>query len=137
MQLKEIMSRNVEAISAESNLVEAADRMARLDIGFLPVVDSDIMGVITDRDIVVRAVAEGLNPGQTKVGDIISSDVETMLEDQSVEEATKLMEDKQIRRILVKDSRNAFVGVVSLGDLATAGHELELAGKTLEKVCES
>jgi CBS domain-containing protein len=137
MKLKEIMSHNVESISASSSLVEAANRMARLDIGFLPVLDSDIMGVITDRDIVVRAVAEGRDPSATTVGEITTSNVEILLEDQDVAEAAKLMKEKQIRRVLVKNQKGAYVGVVSIGDLAAQGHEREMCGEAMEKVCAS
>ena len=136
MKVKEIMSTNVESISADSNLVEAANIMARLDIGFLPVIDADVAGVITDRDIVVRAVAEGRDPGKTKVGDILTSSVETLSEDQDIKDAAKLMQDKQIRRILVKGDNDAYVGVVSLGDLAVEGHDAKLSGKSLEKISQ-
>jgi CBS domain-containing protein len=135
MKVKEIMSRNVEAIAADSNLVAAASHMRRLDIGFLPVLDRDVAGVITDRDIVVRAIAEAKNPTETKVGDVMTRDVEIVTEDQEVELAAAVMKDKQIRRVIVKDTANAYVGVLSLGDLAAAGHEVALSGETLKKVC--
>lgn len=135
MKVKEIMSRNVEAVTANSNLVEAASKMARLDIGFLPVLDGQVAGVVTDRDIVVRAIAAGKDPGQTTVGDCMTPDVEVVQDDQDVAEAAALMKQNQIRRVIVKDARGAFVGVLSLGDLAAAGHEVELSGQALEEVC--
>jgi CBS domain-containing protein len=138
MKLKEIMTRNVEAISSDSSLVEAANKMARLDIGFLPVLDGDgISGVVTDRDIVVRAIATGRDASSTKVSEILTGSAEILSEDQEAQDAAKLMKDKQIRRVLVADDSGAYVGVVSLGDLAVEGHEPDLCGEAMEKVCKS
>jgi CBS domain-containing protein len=137
MKLKEIMSHNVEAVSTESTLMAAANTMARLDIGFVPVLDGgQVVGVVTDRDIIVRAVAEGRDPNTTSVGDVMTKGLETLSPEEEVEQAAKIMKDKQIRRIVVQGDDGAYLGVVSLGDLAGRGHESELAGKTLEKVCE-
>ena len=135
MKLRDIMTRNVETVSANSDLVEAANIMARHDIGFLPVEDGDIAGVVTDRDIVVRAIAEGRDPRATKVREIVTPGAEVLLEDDEVDEVVKLMQTKQIRRVLVTDGSGAYVGVVSLGDLAAQGHETELSGQALESVC--
>jgi CBS domain-containing protein len=135
MKLKDFMTPNVEAISANATLVEAANMMARLDIGFLPVLDGDVAGVITDRDIVIRAIADGRNPSETKVQDVFTADVAVLSEDQDVSDAAELMQNKKIRRILVKNATGAYVGVVSLGDVAVDGHASGLCGEAMEKVC--
>lgn len=138
MKLKEIMSENVEAISADSTLTEAANTMARLDIGFIPVLEgtNGIAGIVTDRDLVVRAIAEGRDPSKTTVGDIMTKGLETLSPEDDVEQAARLMEEKQVRRLVVKDESGAYVGVVSLGDLAKRTSDHELSGEALEKVCE-
>jgi CBS domain-containing protein len=138
MKLKDIMSRNVEAISADSNLFAAADRMARFDIGFLPVFEDigGIVGIVTDRDLVIRALADARDPSTTTVGEIMTKGLLTMSPEEDVEQAAKLMEEKQIRRVVLKDQAGAYIGVVSLGDLAQRTHDRELSGEALEKVCD-
>jgi CBS domain-containing protein len=136
MKVSEIMSRNVEAITASSNLVAAANKMARNDIGFLAVLDGSMAGVITDRDIIVRAIAEAKDPSATTVGDIMTGEVAVVSADEDVATAAQTMKDKQIRRVIVKDAKDAYVGVLSVGDLAAAGHEVELSGETMERICE-
>ena len=136
MQLKDIMSIQVEAISEEAPLTEAARRMAQEDIGFLPVIGNDsISGVITDRDIVIRCIADGQDPTIVTVKAVMTRDVFVLPDEADVTEAAALMEEQQIRRILVQDDQERYVGVVSLGDLARAtGHEL--SGEVLERVSE-
>lgn len=137
MLLKEIMTPNVEAVSVETTLVEAARKMQQLDVGFLPVLDdTDVAGVVTDRDIVVRAIAEGADPKQTTVKSVMTAVVETLPEDTPVEEAAQVMESKQIRRILVTGSHGRKVGVVSLGDIAVKTKDDPRSGEILEKVSE-
>lgn len=137
MILKEIMTPNVEAVSAEASLVEAARKMAQLDVGFLPVLgDVDVAGVVTDRDIVVRAIAEGEDPKQTTVKTVMTAVVETLPEDTPVEEAAQLMESRQIRRLLVTGDHGRKVGVVSLGDIAVKTKNDPLSGETLEEVSQ-
>jgi CBS domain-containing protein len=138
MKLGKIMSQNVEAISAGSTVVAAAEKMARLDIGFLPVFEEagEIVGIVTDRDLVIRALAEGRDPAGTSVGDVMSKGLVTVSPEVDVAQAANLMEEKQIRRLVLKDDTGAYVGVVSLGDLAQRTHQRELSGETLEKVCK-
>jgi CBS domain-containing protein len=137
MKLKDIMTKEVEVASPDNSLREAAQKMRVRDIGFLPVVDDGrLLGVITDRDIVVRGVAEG-NDADTKIGQkFVTTPAVFCYDDQEVEEAAKLMEDHQIRRMLVMgrdDDRVA--GVVSLGDIATRGKE-KTSAKVLQSVSE-
>jgi CBS domain-containing protein len=137
MQLKEIMTRGVNVISPEATLKEAAEKMKNLDVGPLPVCDGErLVGMLTDRDITVRVVAAGCDPSTTKVGDVMTPEVVYCFEDQSVEEAAKLMEEQQIRRLPVLNRNKWLVGIISLGDLAVDTGDRQLAGKVLEQVSE-
>ncbi len=94
-----------------------------------------MVGVLTDRDIVVRAIAESRDPQLTYVREVMTSEPFFLSQDQSVEAAALAMQDKRIRRLLVQDDQGDLVGIVSLGDLAAEAHRSELSGKTLEEVC--
>src|SRR5262245_36394909 len=98
MQLSEIMTRKIGDITPEATLTEAAQKMRSMDVGALPVRDGNqLVGILTDRDIAVRAVAEGRNPQQTKVSEAMTSDVIFCFDDDDVREAVQIMEDRQIR----------------------------------------
>lgn len=134
MKLKEVMTEDVQCISPDTTLSEASRRMADLDVGFLPICENDrLSGVVTDRDIVIRGVAER-KTGDTPVKDVCSSPVQFCYDDQDVSEAVRLMESKQIRRILVLDRNKRLCGVVSLGDLAVQTADERLSGEVLEKI---
>ena len=135
MQVKDVMTRGAEVVRPDATLQEAANKMKSLDIGPLPVCDGDkIIGMLTDRDITVRATAEGLDPKQTKVREVMSKELITCLEDQDVKEAAELMQSKQIRRVPILNKDKRLVGMLSLGDLANRIQDSKLAGKTLEEV---
>ena len=135
MLLREMMSANVEDIPADATLMQAAEKMRQLDIGAIPVRENDrLVGMITDRDIVTRAVADGRDPKRVPVREAMSRDIWFCYEDQSVESAAKLMEEKQIRRLPVFDRSERAIGIVSLGDLAVRNHDDRLSGKVLERV---
>jgi CBS domain-containing protein len=136
MQVKDIMTAGVECVSPGDTLQEAARKMKSLDVGPMPVCgDNDkIVGMLTDRDITVRATAEGKDPKTTKVQDAMTEDVIYCFEDQDVKDATKLMEDRQVRRVLVMNRDKRLVGIVALGDAAT-GAKKE-AGDALRGVSE-
>jgi CBS domain-containing protein len=137
MQLKEIMTPGVEVISPEASIREAAEKMRHFDIGPLPVCDGDrLVGMLTDRDITVRAVAEGCNPVTTRVREVMTSDVVYGFDDQDIQDATRLMEQYQIRRLPVLNRAKRLVGMVSLGDLAVHPGNQPLAGEVLEQVSE-
>ena len=137
MLLRDVMTRGIEDIAADATIVEAAERMRSLDVGALPVCQNDkLVGVITDRDIAIRAVADGCDPKATSVSDAMSRDLFYCYEDESVETAAKLMEEKQIRRLPVFDRNNRAVGIVSLGDLAVRNRDDRLSGEVLERVSE-
>src|SRR5262245_11474467 len=137
MRVREVMTRQVECIGPDANLQEAAARMKSLNIGPLPVCDHDrLVGMLTDRDITVRATAEGEDPTTIRVRDIMTPEVIFCLEDQLVSEAARLMEEKQVRRLLVLNHDRRLVGIVSLGDLAVQTGDEQLTGNTLEAVSE-
>jgi CBS domain-containing protein len=136
MQLNRIMTGYVEVIAPERSIQEAAEQMRCLDVGVLPVCDRDrLVGIITDRDLVVRALADGGDPKRITVEEIMTRQPVYCFEDQDVEQAERVMEKNQIRRLPVLDHDNRIVGIVSLGDLAIRDDE-KRAGVTLERVSE-
>jgi CBS domain-containing protein len=137
MLLRDMMTAGIADISADATLMEAAERMKRQDIGAIPVRENGrLVGMLTDRDITVRAVAEGLDPRKTVVREAMSTDLWFCYEDQSVESAAKQMEEMQIRRLPVYDRNERAIGMVSLGDLAIRNHDQRLSAKVLERVSQ-
>lgn len=136
MKLQEVMSRNVQVIPPDATLFEAAQNMKELDVGGLPVcADDRLQGFVTDRDIVVRGIAEGKNPQDCKVSEVMSPDIHWCYEEDDVKEAGQKMESKKIRRLLVLDKDKKLVGIFSLGDLARA-QSRQLSGEVLQQVSE-
>lgn len=132
MDVRNVMSSDVASIETRDTLQAAAAKMAEINVGSLPVLrEGRLAGIVTDRDIVVRAVARGAAPG-TAVADAMSDGVVTLSPDMSVDEAARLMSDKQIRRLYVVDE-DRLVGVVSLGDLAVDA-ETDDAGEALREI---
>ena len=137
MKLRDVMTKGVREISPDSSLRDAARQMKDLNVGVLPVCDGrKIVGMLTDRDIAIRAVAEGCDPDSTKASEVMSSGVVYCYEDEDVREAARLMEKRQIRRLLVMDRNQQAVGIVSLGDLATRQRDDRLSGQVLEGISE-
>ena len=140
MQIREIMTQGAEVAYLDDTAQEAAAKMRELDVGALPVCDGDgIQGVVTDRDMAIRLVAEGHDPARTKVSDIMTPGVSYCFDNQSVEEAVMLMEAQQIRRLPILNRDKQLVGMLSLGDLAlrTEGTEDEdLADEALKDISE-
>jgi CBS domain-containing protein len=135
MQLREIMTRNVETITSDATLQEAAEKMKQLNVGSIPVLDGkQLLGIVTDRDITVRATAEGREHSM-KVRDIMTREVVCGYEDQSVQDAAQLMKEHQIRRLPVMNRSQELVGIVALGDLAEDASE-KTSGKVLKEVSE-
>jgi len=138
MQVNEVMTGNAVCVRPDDTLQLAASKMRDLDVGPLPVCGDNerLVGMITDRDITVRAVAEGWDPRSKRVSDAMSEGIVYCYEDQDVEEAARLMREKQIRRLVVLNRDKRLVGIVSLGDLAVGTRDEGLGGKTLEEVSE-
>jgi CBS domain-containing protein len=136
MLVSNVMTRGAECVRPTQSLQEAAQRMKALDVGPLPVCgDHDrLVGMLTDRDITVRAVAEAYDPRTTTVHEVMTPDVVYCFEDQDVQEAARLMREHQVRRLVVLSRDRRLVGIVSLGDLAVETRDEKLAGKTLQEV---
>jgi CBS domain-containing protein len=138
MQLKEFINYHVETIGPEDTLQQAAEKMRDFDIGSIPVCDGNhLIGIVTDRDITIRAAANGDDPTITIVSEVMTPDVVCCYENQTAEEAAALMQEHQIRRLFVLNEHNELVGITSLGELATATGNRQLAGETLERVSDS
>lgn len=137
MRVSEVMTRGVECTSPDATLQEAAAKMKSLDVGPLPVCENDrLVGMVTDRDITVRATAEGTAPMDIRVRDIMTPEVIYCFEDALVSDAARLMQEKQVRRLVVLNRDKRLVGIVSLGDLAVETGDEQLAGNTLEAISE-
>lgn len=119
--ISEVMTRDVHTVSPDETVRRAAQLMDELNVGSIPVCDGPrLVGMITDRDITVRATAAGMGPESTRVGDVMSTDVRTCYSTQNVDEVLSQMGDVQIRRVPVVDqASHSLVGIVSLGDMAT------------------
>lgn len=139
MKVKDCMSTNVCCCTPESKIADVAKEMQSNHVGCIPVCDCDnkVVGVLTDRDIILRTIACDKDAKQTPVSDVMTCNTCCCTPDTDVEEATKLMSELQIRRIPVCDDQNKIVGILSLGDLAL--NDKEIGAKqvcdTLENIC--
>lgn len=135
MRVADIMTRDVQTIAPSDTIQKAATAMDDFNIGALPVCDGEeLRGMITDRDITVRATAAGHSPDTCKVGDIMTDQVDYVFEDDDLQRAAEKMKERQIRRLPVVNRSKRLVGFVSLGDLATKMEDGRSASDTLEKV---
>ena len=135
--VKDVMSRDVEVISPDALITEAARRMRDGDFGMMPVGENDRMiGTISDRDIVVRSVAESLDNNSVKVRDVMSDGIRWAYEDEPVERAAAIMGEYQIRRLPIVNRDKRLVGIVALGDIAVKKPEPARAGEALGEISE-
>ncbi len=133
-KLKDLMSRDVKVISPDMSIQDAAKQMREGDFGMLPVGEHDRMiGTITDRDIAMRAVADGKD-SSTKVRDVMSEGIAWVFEDETVEDAAKMMSLRQVRRLPVVDRNKRLVGIVALGDFAVESSEIRPAAEALSEI---
>jgi CBS domain-containing protein len=136
MEVREIMTSNVECLAPEANLKEIAEEMKSLDVGFIPICENDrLVGTVTDRDIVIRAVADGIDINTCKAREIMSREVVYAFEEDDVKSVAEKMCDKDVRRILILDKAKRLVGVVSIGDISKV--EEKVSGKTLHDIIEA
>ena len=136
MQVKDVMTANVHVVAPDANLREAASLMRDLDIGALPVCENDrVIGFVTDRDITIRATASGRSPDECQVREVMSRGVVTCREGSSLEEAERLMKDRQVRRLAILDDDQRLSGILSLGDVALETESGE-AGDVLGRISE-
>ena len=133
--VSEEMTRGVETISPAATLEHAAKQMKAHNVGILPIVDGDdVVGVVTDRDIVLRAVSERMRPEMTRVREVMTPKAIACYEDQDITEASLLMEKNLVHRLIVLDRNEKLVGIVSLSDLAAKAKSEALAGHVLGEV---
>ncbi|HKL21686.1 MAG TPA: CBS domain-containing protein [Tichowtungia sp.] len=138
MTVKEMMTADVEAISADESVVQAAQKMRDLDVGALPVRNGteQVLGIVTDRDLIVRGIAGGDSPADLKIKKVMTQDVVTCRPEHTANEAMELMKQSQIRRLVVTDDQGDAVGILSLGDIAVECHEYKKTGEAVEAISE-
>src|SRR6187401_2639045 len=134
LRCSEIMTRNVKTAAAGSSLGDVAAIMRDGDMGAVPVVDgTKLIGIVTDRDIVVRGIAEGASP-ETPVGDVMTRELFSVRPDDFVFEAIRLMGDKQVRRLPVIDSNGELKGIIAMADVALETEDEREIAETLEEI---
>jgi len=134
MKVSDLMTRDVELASPDDTIQQAAKSMTRIDAGILPVAENDrLVGMITDRDICVRAVAEGIDPTETPVRDVMSTEVRYCYEDDDVDDVADNMAQLQVRRLPVVTREKRLCGIISLCDIARE-HEPRGTGEALQGI---
>lgn len=136
MQIKDIMTSDVECISPNASIAEAAQRMKSLDVGSIPVCGEQdrLVGMVTDRDIAIRCVADGNDPNFTTVQDVMTPEILFCRDDQEASEAAEMMEGQKVRRLVVINRDKRLAGIVSIGDLAVKTDDESMCSETLEAV---
>jgi len=135
MKIADVMTRDVEVANPNDTIQSVAQKMAQFDVGALPVCDGRrIQGMVTDRDIAVRAVAQGLS-SDTPISQIMTGNLEYVLASDDLDRAADKMADSQIRRLPVVDENKDLVGIIAMGDLAQE-HKAKIIGRTLEEISE-
>lgn len=135
MQLNKIMTTHIQGISAEQSVCEAAQMMKRLNVGSIPVFhDGEPIGIITDRDVAVRAVATGCDCSQKPVSEVMSGELITLPETADIEEAVQAMKEHRIRRVLITGADGEIVGIVSVGDVVSKTNKHGLSAELIETV---
>lgn len=137
MRVADVMSREVELVPPDATVQEAAVAMAEYDVGAVLVGIGDTLeGVLTDRDIILRAVVDGKNPAELSVRDIMSSTLFTCREDDTLEDAFRIMSERQVRRLPVLDADGHLAGIVTLSDLGRLGRDPQRTSETLRELAE-
>ena len=134
-QIRDVMTANPECVSETGSLRDVARIMKDRDTGVVPVVNGKkIVGLITDRDIIVRGLAEGKNMESASVSELMTKQVRTVRDDASVNDALELMNSAEVRRVAVVNSNDELVGIVSLGDISVKSDKDSKVGKTVESI---
>jgi CBS domain-containing protein len=137
MQAKDLMTPNVECVSPDTTIPKIARIMKAMDIGFVPVCDGDrLVGTVTDRDIVLRAIADALNMETCTARDVMTEDLCWCYDDQTSEEVADYMADHEVRRVVILDREKRLAGVISIGDLAKRGEKVK-AGEAISDIAEA
>lgn len=137
MLAKEIMSKNPEFLPPSATLKQAADQMRVHDYGFIPIGENDrLIGTVTDRDLTIKAVADGMDPNKKTVKEVMHKGVYFCFEDDPLEKVIKQMEGLQVRRLVVLNKEKRMTGIISLGDIATRANNPELCSELTEAVSQ-
>lgn len=137
MDVREIMTRDFQSVMPNASIREAAQMMRDLNVGMLPVADGDnLQGTITDRDLAVRAVADGADPTAVQVQQVMTRDCIYAYEDEDVREAARKMEEHQVRRLLVFNRQDRAVGIIAQADIARDPESARYAGEILHDISE-
>jgi CBS domain-containing protein len=137
-QVRDVMTANPDCVSEKDSIRDVARIMKDRDTGVVPVVDGrKILGLITDRDIVVRGLAEGKDLGSASVSELMTKSVRSVRDDASVNEALELMSRAEVRRIAVVNNNDELVGIVSLGDISINTDKDNKVGKAVESISEA
>jgi len=132
--IRDVMTSNPTTVEPSTPVLEAAKVMKQQDVGPVPVTDGDrLVGVVTDRDIVLRVVADGKDPQSTTVGEIASSDLVTVDPQQNLDEALRLMAQHQVRRLPVVEEDGKLVGILAQADIALEGAD-QRTGEVVEQI---
>ena len=139
MKAREIMTKDPRTVTPDTGLQEVARLMQSEDVGIIPVVEAggtSLLGVVTDRDIALRVVADGKDATSTKVSDVMSKGVRTAKESDSVDDVMELMGKEQLRRIPIVDDRGTLVGIVAQADVVREARSDRKAERTVEQISE-
>ena len=135
MKISEVMTRDVEVASPNDTIQSVAQKMAQMDVGVMPVCDGRrIQGMVTDRDIAIRGVAQGVS-GDSPISQVMTGNLEYVMADDDLDRAADKMADHQVRRLPVVDENKQLVGIISIGDLAQE-HKDKVIGRTLEEISQ-
>jgi CBS domain-containing protein len=136
--IRDVMTPNPECVSEKDSVLQVARIMRDQDTGVVPVVDGKkVIGMITDRDIVVRAIADGKNLNDVRANEVMTKSVRSVKEDSTVDEVLSLMGNAEVRRVPVVNTNDELVGIVSIGDLAVQTSRDGKVGKTVENISEA
>ena len=136
IKCRDIMSENVTSASPSTNLCDVAQMLKTEDVGILPIIDENrlLLGLITDRDIVVRAVAEGLDVSNTRVEEVMTTETFNVGPDDFAFQAVRTMADKKVRRVPIVDKEGLLVGIVSIADIALEMEDEKEVAETIEEI---
>lgn len=136
----DLMTRNPVTALADDTVASVARLMKEMDIGPIPIVEDivskKLVGIVTDRDLAMKVVAEGRDPNTTKVGEVMTQDVVTCRDDDEVQSTLEAMSQHQLRRILVVDAENSLVGIIAQADIATRMNQPETTGEVVKDISE-
>jgi CBS domain-containing protein len=140
MKSSEVMTKDPACCVASDSVQQCAEMMRAHDVGSMPIVESEgsrrLVGILTDRDIAMKVVAEGRDAGNTQVADVMSRDPVCVQPDEELDQAMERMKDRQIRRVPVVDEQNRLVGIIAQADVATHGHDNKKTGEMVRDISQ-